>query len=130
MLGPVDMSLPFSAQSAHVARAHLVSWMEALDVRGEGRDDARLVLSELVGNAVRHARPLPGQTVRVAWSTGPWGLHISVSDGGARTAPHKTAATARDLSGRGLAIVETLATRWWVETSACRTTVHARVALD
>ena len=53
-----DLTLPFAAESAHVAREHLVSWLEGLPIDAEARDDARLVISELIGNAVRHARPL------------------------------------------------------------------------
>ena len=35
----------------------------------ETSDDARLVVSELVGNAVRHARPLADGTMHVAWTS-------------------------------------------------------------
>ena len=129
MADPVDLTLPFSAESAHLAREHLVSWMDGLSLNDEDRDDARLVISELVGNAVRHARPLDDDTVQIAWNNGPAGLDISVTDGGARTTPERVDAGLSDLSGRGLAIVETLATRWWVETTRSRTTVHALVAL-
>src|SRR5436190_241882 len=127
---PVDITLPFSTESAHAAREQLVSWMDGLTLDDEERDDARLVLSELVGNAVRHARPLDDGTVVVAWAADTEGLAISVTDGGARTAPARVDAGVSDLSGRGLSIVETLATRWWVETSRSRTTVHALLALS
>ncbi len=127
--GPVDLTLPFAAESAHVARDHLVSWMDDLSVSDEERDDARLVVSELIGNAVRHAQPLADGTVLVTWATSPRGLVISVTDGGARTSPERVDAGVSDISGRGLSIVETLSTRWWVETSRSRTTVHALVAL-
>ena len=127
--GPVDLTLPFAAESAHVARDHLVSWMDELSVNAEERDDARLVVSELIGNAVRHAQPLDDGTVLVTWTAGPRGLDIAVTDGGARTTPERVDASVSDVSGRGLSIVETLSTRWWVETSRSRTTVHALVAL-
>ena len=48
-------------------------WMHELEAAEEARDDARLVVSELVGNAVRHARPLADGTMRVAWAHGPKG---------------------------------------------------------
>ncbi len=75
------------------------------------------------------ARPLEDGTVEVSWSADERGLSISVTDGGARTAPERIDASLSDLSGRGLSIVETLATRWWVETSRSRTTVHALLTL-
>jgi serine/threonine-protein kinase RsbW len=127
--GPVDLTLPFAAESAHVARDHLVSWLDELSVTDQDREDARLVVSELIGNAVRHAQPLADGTVQVAWAAGPRGIDIAVTDGGARTTPERVDAGVSDVSGRGLSIVESLSTRWWVETSRTRTTVHALVAL-
>jgi serine/threonine-protein kinase RsbW len=123
------LDLPFSASSAAVARQQLIEWMQSLNAREEQRDDARLVVSELVGNAVRHARPLADGTMKVAWVAGPTWLDIAVTDGGARTSPEKVDAGVSDLAGRGLAIVETLASRWWVESTRSRTTVHALLVL-
>lgn len=121
----MSLDLPFSPESAAVARQRLIEWMGGLDAREEHRDDARLVVSELVGNAVRHARPLADGTMHVAWGAGPTGLDIAVTDGGARTSPERVDAGVCDLAGRGLAIIEVLASRWWVESSRSRTTVHA-----
>lgn len=129
MAEPAGLTLPFAAESAHVARKHLVSWLETLPIDGEARDDARLIISELIGNAIRHARPLDDGTVQVSWVADDHELAISVTDGGARTTPERVDAGISDLSGRGLSIVETLATRWWVETSRSRTTVHALLTL-
>ncbi len=126
---PMALDLPFSAESAAVARQQLIEWMHSMDARDDHRDDARLVVSELVGNAIRHARPLADGTMQVTWVAGPTGLDIAVTDGGARTAPEKVDASVSDLAGRGLAIVETLAARWWVESTRSRTTVHALLAL-
>jgi anti-sigma regulatory factor (Ser/Thr protein kinase) len=69
------LDLPFSAESARVARQHLLAWLEG-HADEERRDDARLLVSELVGNAVRHARPLADGTAcaglpRTAPSTSP-----------------------------------------------------------
>jgi anti-sigma regulatory factor (Ser/Thr protein kinase) len=126
---PMALDLPFSAESAAVAREQLVAWMHRLETQQERRDDARLVVSELVGNAVRHARPLADGTMQVSWGSGPTGLDIAVTDGGARTTPERVDAGVSALAGRGLAIVETLADRWWVESTRSRTTVHALLAL-
>jgi anti-sigma regulatory factor (Ser/Thr protein kinase) len=123
------LDLPFHPESASVARKQLVEWMSTLGARDERRDDARLVVSELVGNAVRHARPLADGTMRVAWTTVDSDLDIAVTDGGALTTPERVDAGVSDLAGRGLSIVETLADRWWVESTRSRTTVHALVAL-
>jgi serine/threonine-protein kinase RsbW len=126
---PIAIDLPFSAESAAVARRQLVAWMRSMNARDDQRDDARLVVSELVGNAIRHARPLADGTMQVAWVAGPTGLDIAVTDGGALSTPEVVDAGVSDLAGRGLVIVETLASRWWVESSRSRTTVHALLTL-
>ena len=114
----MGLDLPFTAESAAIARKQLVDWMRQLDAHVDDRHDARLVVSELVGNSVRHARPLADGTMHVAWNAGPAGLDIAVTDGGALSTPEKVDAGVSDLAGRGLAIVETLASRWWVESQS------------
>ncbi len=126
---PMQLALPFHPESASVARRQLVEWMRTAGVRDETRDDARLVVSELVGNAIRHARPLADGTMQVAWTPHDTGVDIAVTDGGARTEPERVDAGLSDLAGRGLAIVETLSARWWVESNRSRTTVHALLTL-
>jgi anti-sigma regulatory factor (Ser/Thr protein kinase) len=128
-IDPMSLELPFTPESAGIARQHLVEWMRSLGVGDETRDDARLVVSELVGNSVRHARPLADGTMQVTWTTRDTGVDISVTDGGALTTPEVVHAGVSDLAGRGLSIVETLASRWWVESSRSRTTVHALLTL-
>jgi serine/threonine-protein kinase RsbW len=128
-IDPMDLDLPFSAESAGVARRQLVEWMRGLGVTDETRDDARLVVSELVGNSIRHARPLADGTMHVAWTSQDSSVDIAVSDGGALTTPERVDAGVSDLAGRGLSIVETLSARWWVESTRSRTTVHALLAL-
>ena len=99
---PMALDLPFSPESASVARQELVEWMSTLGAGDEHRDDARLVVSELVGNAVRHARPLADGTMRVAWTTIDSAVDIAVTDGGALTTPERVEAGVSDLAGRGL----------------------------
>ncbi len=57
---PVTMRVPFAASSVAVARANLKTWLDEGGSSTGPVDDARIVISELVGNSVRHARPLPG----------------------------------------------------------------------
>lgn len=77
--------------------------------------DAALVLSELVGNAVRYGRPLPGDVLEVSWSLGDDCLRLRVSDGGGPSVPMRHEAGPEDVRGRGLAIVAALASDWGVE---------------
>lgn len=127
---PVALALPFSASSAGVARGRLAQWLLALGQPNHVIEDSRLVVSELVGNAVRHARPLADGTMVVTWNREDTGLDIAVTDGGATTRPHAMDVGGSDPAGRGLTIVQELSARWWLETSRSRSTVHALVDLS
>jgi two-component sensor histidine kinase len=78
-------------------------------------EDAALLVTELVTNAVRYAKPLPGDVLRVGWDLAGSCLLLRVTDGGSGDAPHQQKAGPRDTRGRGLAIVNTVAARWGIE---------------
>lgn len=128
----VWLRLPFAPESAGEARRRFDSWLaensQVGSHRDDWRDDVQLVLSELVGNAVRHASPLPGGTLEVGWSLGEGGLEIAVRDGGAPQLPELQSPAPMDVSGRGLTLVEMLCVLWWVDHSEQRTTMHALMA--
>jgi anti-sigma regulatory factor (Ser/Thr protein kinase) len=93
-------------------------------------EDARVVVSELVANALRHAQPLDDHTIAVSWSFRPDVLRLTVTDGGSPTSV-PTERRPGDLAtgGRGLKIVHSLAQRWGVEPTGTGTTVWAELAL-
>ena len=126
---PVNMRVPFQAPSASMVRSRLRSWLADAGFDGDAVDDARIVISELVGNSVRHAHPLPGNDLIVTWCLDGGALVISVSDGGSVTSPHTVNASMQAVSGRGLSIVEALAEKWWIEEQRGRTTVNVRMSL-
>jgi anti-sigma regulatory factor (Ser/Thr protein kinase) len=123
----MSMRLPFTASSVSVARQRLDDWMCDNGGRGEDIEDARVVVSELVANAVRHARPLADGNIQVAWTVEPRGLQIAVTDGGAGTRPRNVNAPTSALAGRGMTIVGVLARDWWTERTSSRSTVFALV---
>jgi anti-sigma regulatory factor (Ser/Thr protein kinase) len=125
----VNLKVPFQAPSASLVRHELKDWLQQRGFAGETLDDARVVISELVGNSVRHAHPLPINHLTVSWFVDDDDLVISVSDGGAGTSPSPIEADQAAVSGRGLSIVEALVERWWVEDQRGRTTVHVRIPL-
>jgi serine/threonine-protein kinase RsbW len=127
---PVTMRVPFAASSVAVARQRLRVWLADNGSSREDIDDARLVISELVGNSVRHAQPLSDGTILVAWEIEKRGLLVSVTDGGAGTRPRKVHAGSSALAGRGMAIVDSIAVTWWTEHKRSRSTVHAVLAVD
>lgn len=127
--GPFRLALPFQPESASVARSEVDHWLAQMQPPEAVIEDCRLVISELVGNAVRHARPLSDGTMEVCLSRKETSVDICVTDGGAGTTPHRIDAGLSGLAGRGLAIVESLACRWWIETAHSRTSVHAVLKL-
>ncbi|MCM0675169.1 ATP-binding protein [Micromonospora phytophila] len=110
--------VPHDATGARLARHRLADELAGV-VPPMLLADLVAVLAELVGNAVRHADPLPGGVVRVAWrlrtSTEGQQVQLRVTDGGAVGEPRVRAADPDAIDGRGLHIVSGLADRWGVE---------------
>lgn len=103
------------APSAGEVRRALTEDLTRRGLPADVVDDAALLASELVGNAVRHAYPLPGGVLRVGWDVEDDRVVLRVTDGGGRQAPHVRDAGPRDVRGRGLAIVDSLAEDWGVD---------------
>jgi serine/threonine-protein kinase RsbW len=123
-----------ASSSAAVARRGVLAAFDAAGLPAEQALDAALIASELVGNAVRHATPLPSGQLAVTWSVSSDGYQISVTDGGVPGATSSTAgrrisarrAGSGDPDGRGLRIVAELSDDWGVAAEAGATTVWAR----
>src|SRR5680860_1136495 len=81
----VHMLVPFAASSVPFARQRLKQWMTENGNSREHIEDARLILSELVANAIRHAQPLPDGNILVTWCAEGLELEVAVSDGGGPT---------------------------------------------
>lgn len=108
-----------------VARDRLAADLIAAGILDGAVGDAVLVVSELISNSIRHARPLPGASVQVAWALDDGFLEVTVSDGGALTRPMAARATVSSLGGRGLDIVDYLARTWGIRTDDSGVTVWA-----
>jgi anti-sigma regulatory factor (Ser/Thr protein kinase) len=119
--------LPHVPASVSVARRTLAVDLAARGVTRSAIDDAALVLSELMSNALKHARPLASGEVRVHWSVQGEHIAIDVTDGGSTTRPRPHPPSMSALGGRGLSIVGTLASEWGVQEEGEETTVWALV---
>ena len=111
------VALPHAPASATVARRRLVA-----DLRNHGLPatviaDAELVIAEMVGNAVRHARPLPDGTLCASWHVQGNSVVVRVTDGGGPTRPavQRQIDVVQAERGRGLAIVAAVARDWGAE---------------
>ena len=119
------MRVPWTMSSAVGARRALVSALRALGVDPIVVGESEIVISELVTNAVRHARPLPDGKIRVSWSVRASVVEIDVTDGGGPTTPHPAPRSVWSAGGRGLRIVGSLAHEWGVRENNSGSTVWA-----
>jgi anti-sigma regulatory factor (Ser/Thr protein kinase) len=81
-------------------------------------DDVEVVISELLANAVRHALPLAGGALLVAWRLVESTVIVRVTDGGSQgrvesPAEHRGTGVLAE-AGRGLRIIGELASDWGV----------------
>lgn len=106
-----QMTLPAAAQAAGLARA---ATRDVLALWGLSRleETAVLLVSELVGNAVRHARTGGHVLVLRLETAGTW-LRIEVHDADPRP-PRPSTPAGLDESGFGFVLVDALAGKWGV----------------
>ncbi|MGI5212705.1 ATP-binding protein [Plantactinospora sp. CA-290183] len=125
-----SVSVPHDARGARDARHRLAAELRDV-VPPPLLAEAVAVVGELVGNAVRHAEPLPGRSVRVAWrlcsDASAEAVEVRVTDGGASAAPRVRVVGPDAPDGRGLYIVAALAARWGVERDGLGQTVWAEL---
>lgn len=104
----LELSLPAEPSSPQRARAAVADHCDAWGLGGLC-DDASLVVSELVSNAVRHA----GTTIQLTLRASTVGLRLEVSDQSTRPLrPSKPTDLAE--GGRGLLLVNAFATHYGV----------------
>jgi anti-sigma regulatory factor (Ser/Thr protein kinase) len=87
--------------------------------------EAAIVVSELLGNAVRHADPMADGEMLLRWQVRHDVVDVEVTDGGARTTVRPLRPVALSTQGRGLRIVRSLAQEWGVEDGVGSRTVWA-----
>jgi serine/threonine-protein kinase RsbW len=109
----VERRLPAAPQAAAVARRALD------DLAGELSDgrmrDVRLLVSELVTNAVRHANLDSGDAIDLVIELADNALRVEVHDPGGGFVPRAPTPDPMRPSGWGLYLVAELADRWGVD---------------
>jgi serine/threonine-protein kinase RsbW len=107
----IERELPVTPEAAAEARHALAN--VALD---DGRErDVRLLVSELVTNAVRHANLAAGDIILLVIDVGDRILRVEVHDPGGGFVPTAPAPDPARPSGWGLYLVAELADRWGVD---------------
>lgn len=108
-VGPLHMAISREAQSPGLARRALRDWCPA-DIDADLLDDAELLVSELVTNALRHGRG--GVELHAALDDNR--LFVEVVDEGTGFERTLRRSEFDQVGGWGLEIVEELASRWGV----------------
>ncbi|WP_342666150.1 ATP-binding protein [Phycicoccus jejuensis] len=106
--------VPSDASSVGRVRRAIVTDLTERDLDEDLVGEAEMVTSELLTNAVRHARPLSDGTIRVRWKIRGDVVEVEVTDGGGATVPKPAPRTVWLSSGRGLRIVRSMAHEWGV----------------
>ncbi|MEU6404112.1 ATP-binding protein [Streptomyces sp. NPDC046985] len=125
-----SMAVPHGPAGVREARHRMRDQLRGGGVPESIVDDAVLILSELLGNACTHGRPLGGAAVgdgdvRAAWRVDADGrLVVEVTDGGGPTRPAPATPSVTAHGGRGLNIVTALCADWGV-----RDDVHGEVTV-
>lgn len=114
------VGLPFLASSVREGRRIVLTDLKACGVPENERTDVLLVVSEILSNAIRHARPLEDGGIRLMWRVFADEIEVAVADGGAVTHPRADRPPFAALSGRGLGIVDTLTDSWGSEGAGTR----------
>lgn len=119
--------IQWTPSAAPRIRKELVTDLTGRDLSAEVVHEAEIVVSELVANAIRHARPLSDGSIRVHWKVKNNVVEVEVSDGGAATVPRPAPPTTWAPGGRGLRIVRSVAHEWGVVDDPNGRTVWAAV---
>jgi anti-sigma regulatory factor (Ser/Thr protein kinase) len=117
--------LPAQPASVSVARRHVRTLLEDLGGEGSLVDDVALVVTELVANAVLHAGAPISLTVR-RLDDRPDAVRVEVADG-SPAPPVARSYGSQASTGRGLALVARVATRWGVDQADGGKSVWAEV---
>lgn len=121
----ISRQFPAVADTPRAARRFVVTALQEWGHDSTLLSDTELVLSELVTNAVIHA----GSPVSVSVSPANAGVHLRVHDA-SPVEPWLRSPAPMQPGGRGMHVVDALASRWGVETTTEGKTVWADLGPD
>lgn len=110
----MTLRLAATVESVRAAR-HAVDAIDQLNDHDEAAFNTRLLVTELVGNSVRHAGLEPADIITLDMEIRSRSVRVEVRDPGPGfTRPSFSADPPIGTSGRGLYLVDALADRWGV----------------
>jgi anti-sigma regulatory factor (Ser/Thr protein kinase) len=109
----LELDLASSIDAAAEARRALDGVSDELS--GPRMRDVRLLVSELVTNAVRHAGIDAGDPIRLMIAVDGAAVRVEIRDGGSGFEPRAPEPDPTRASGWGLFLVDELADRWGVQ---------------
>ena len=113
-MAPPELVRELAAEGEALATAR--EMVESLDdLSRPARDDLALLITELVGNSLRHAGLGPDDVIRVRISRLRGSVRVEVADGGPGFSAVLERPGRAQTGGRGLYLVEQVADRWGVE---------------
>ena len=121
--------LPFVGSTPSVARTRLAAFLTVHRAADTVVEDALIVISEMIANAVSHGVPASDGTIEISWSINGVLLELSVCDAGKDASLEPVDFDEDSLSGRGLSIINRVADRWWVDMTT-GTRVNAELVLS
>jgi len=121
--------LPFARSTPSMARTKLAAFLTVNRASNAVIDDALIVISEMIANAVSHGEPAADGSIEISWSISDSLLELSVYDAGIGAALTPIDFDEDSLSGRGLQIIARVADRWWVDMSQ-GTRVNAELVMS
>jgi anti-sigma regulatory factor (Ser/Thr protein kinase) len=121
--------LPFVGSTPGIARTRLAGFLTVNRASNEVIDDALIVISEMIANAISHGVPTSDGTIEITWAINGTLLELSVYDAGVGGSLRPIDFDEDSLSGRGLSIINRVADRWWVDMSK-GTRVNAELGLS
>lgn len=107
----LELQLPHTTESVRRARRTIAAFLEPAELPVSIIDDVLLLVSELVTNAVIHA----GSPAVVRLDADIERIKVAVADRDAGRAPAVVEPEPFSSSGRGVLLVDRLASRWGVE---------------
>jgi anti-sigma regulatory factor (Ser/Thr protein kinase) len=113
-LEDLHVEIPTGAGAPQAARAAVLDWAEDMPIEPARRESLRLLVSELVSNAVMHSGAAPEDPIRLAASVVGGEVLVTVTDPGGASLP-RLRTPDPIAGGYGLHLVKREARRWGVE---------------